>query len=448
MKPRTLPRLGTLDTSPLATLLHQRQDGAEFTRARRVNSLLEPFQLKHAVLTEVNGRHCRVNGRTNVHFGSDNYLGLEQHPEVLYAAKRALDEFGADSGTSRLVSTQSNVLELEGALAQLLRAEATMVGTGTYQLHGETVKALFGDEDSTLFLDRGAHADMRAACDAARACGARVVHVDVSNPPALRRILAKERPRPARGALLVDGVYGTHGHTPDLALLADLCREHGIVLYLDDSHGAGVLGAGGGGAAEACGLDFGNLIVVGSLQKAIGAYGAFLAGRRDLVDLLRLTSASVAASTQLQPAAVEGALAAVRIARSPEGYRLRAQLADRSRRLRAQLQALGFIVPPGESPILPVTIGRDLKTLMAARKLHDLGVFVPAVLHPELPRGRGILRVSLSTLHTEDDLHALVTAFRDLRHYLPKHENPLRQAAHLAFEIGRAKWQGAAYAGL
>jgi 7-keto-8-aminopelargonate synthetase-like enzyme len=260
----------------------------------------------------------------------------------------------------------------------------------------------------------------------------------------LRRIFAREKGE--RGALLVDGVYASQGHTPDFTLLDELCRDFGLVLYVDDSHGVGVLGSRGGGVAEVFGLGYQNLIVVGSLQKAFGAYGAFLTGRAELLELLRLTSRAAAAGGTLQPSAVEAALAAVRIARSGEGSRLREQLVERSRRLRSQLQALGFLVPPGDTPVIPVSIGRDLKTLMAGRKLFDLGVYVTSVLFPEVPRACGVLRISLTTLHTEDDLDKLLAAFRELRHYLPKHENPLRQAAHLAFQLGKAKWQGAAYA--
>jgi 8-amino-7-oxononanoate synthase len=444
MKPRALPRLALADRTPLALLLNERQDDEDFTRARRFGRFLEPFHLKYSVTNEVQGRHCLVNGRRVVHFGSENYLGLEQHPEVVYAAKRAIDELGTDSGCPRLVSTQSNIVELEAALAQLLGAEAALLGNCAYQIHAETLGALFGDEDSVLFLDRNANLDLVRAAEAASARGARVVRVDVSNPPALRRVLKGA----AKGALLLDGVSPIHGHCADLPLLDDLCREAGLVLYVDDSHGVGVLGPNGGGACEAAGLGYENLVVVGSLQKAFGAYGAFLAGGRELAELLRLTSRSYAATGTLQPAAVEAALASVRIARTLEGRQLRAQLLDRSRRVRAQLRALGYVVPEGDTPILPVSVGRDLKTLMAGRKLYDLGVFVPAVLHPDLPRGKGVLRVSLTTLHTEEDLAKLVAAFRDLRHYLPRHENPLRQAAHFVLEAGKARWLGSAYAGL
>lgn len=446
MKPRALPKVAIDDGTPLSTLLRLRQGEGDFTRAHRFGHLLDPFLLKYTVTNEVNGRHCLVNGRPVLHFASSNYLGLEQHPEVLYAAKRAIEELGTETGCSRLVSSQANILELESALSQILGSESALIGGSTFEIHSEAIPALFGDDECTLFIDRHANSEMHLAAKAARAKGARVVRVDVSDPPALRRTLAREKR--TRGALLVDGVYSVHGHTPDLTLLDELCRGTGLVLYVDDTHGVGVMGAHGGGAAEACGLTYGNLVVVGSLQKAFGSYGAFLAGRSALVELLRTTSRVYASAGTLPPSAVEGALAAVRIARSLEGRQLRVQLAETSKRVRGELQALGFIVPPGESPILPISIGRDMKTLMAGRKLFDLGVLGCAVQFPQVPRGRGVLRISLTTLHTNQDLERLVAAFQELRFYLVKHENPLRQAAHIAYEIGRAKWQGQAYAGL
>ncbi|MGZ3738811.1 MAG: aminotransferase class I/II-fold pyridoxal phosphate-dependent enzyme [Bdellovibrionota bacterium] len=447
MKPRSVPKLILHESSPLSRLLGARQHGEEFTRARRFGHLLEPFHLKYSVTTEVNGRRCVVNGKNVLQFASSNYLGLEQHPEVLYAAKRAIDELGTETGCSRLTSSHGNLLELEAGISELLGTDSALVGHTTAQLHFETIPALFGEPGSVLYLDKHSSREMYHACAAATAKGARIVRVDVSDPPALARIVKRERAK--RGALLVDGVYSVHGHSPDLELLDELCREAEIVLYVDDTHGVGVLGANGGGSVEASGLGLGNLVLVGSLQKAFGAYGAFVTGSAPLVELLRLASLDYCpAGTSLQPSAVEGALAAVRISRSSEGRRLRAQLAETSRKVRARLQSKGFVVPPGDSPIIPVSIGRDLKTLMAGRKLFDLGVLVSSVSFPEVPHGRGVLRISLTTLHSPEDLEALYEAFRELRHYLPKYENPLRQAAHVAFEAGKAKWYGSAYAGL
>lgn len=434
MKPRSLSRFPLLDGAPLARLLHARRGEQDLTLAQRFRHVLEPFHHRHVVTSEIEGRRCLVDGQPVVHFASENFLGLEQHREVLYAARRALDELGSETGCSRYVSTHANVLDLEQSLAELLGAPATLVAQTTSQLHSTAITALFGFEGAALFLDKHAHPEMRHAALAATARGARVVGVDVSDPPALRRILGREEAR--GGAILVSGVYPAQGHTPDLAGLDDLCRELGLVLYVDDSGGVGILGNGGGSAAAAE-LSFSNLVLVASLQKALGSFGAVLAGTAPLVEALRSLSYS---HGTLPPSSVEGALAAVRIARSPEGRELREKLSQISRRVRLMLGELGFLVPPGESPVIPVPVGRDIKTMMAARKLLEEGVLVGISLFPEAPRGHGSLRVCVTTLHSEDDLQALERAFRELRHFLPRYENPLRQAAHVAAITARTKW--------
>ena len=183
------------------------------------------------------------------------------------------------------------------------------------------------------------------------------------------------------------------------------------------------------------------------MQAAFGSYGAFLAGPKALTDFLRVTASTFLSSGTLPPEIIESALAAVRISRSPEGLSLRQRLLENARMVRARLQALGFVVPPGEGPIIPIAIGKDLKTLMAGKKLFDLGVLVAVLVHPEVPKGRGMFRISLTASHSHEDIEALVEAFRELRHYLPKHENPLRQAAHVATELYRARWRRPGFLG-
>lgn len=435
MKPRSLPKPNVADDVPLSRAVRARHSSPEAVRARRSRSWFAPFSLKYAVMSETNGRRAFVNGKPVTHFGSHNYLGLDRHPEVLYAAKRAIDELGTETGAARGDSSLTNFATLEGALAAMLGAEACVVGANLFQVHAEAIEALF--RDGTLFLDRGANAELQAA---ARSAHARVVHVDAGDHQALARAIRRESF--SRGALLIDGVRAGHGHRSDIAALAAVCNDTGLALYLDDADGVGVLGKNGGGGREAAGVDFRNLVLVGSLQKAFGSYGAFVAARADVIDLVRTTGRFYATAATLPPSAVEAALAAVRIARGDEGTRLREALAMRSRSVRAELREMGFVVPPGEGPIVPVIMGRDLKTLLAARRLFDLGVFVTAVLTPDAPRGRGLLRVSLTALHRDEDVAELLRAFRELRHYLPRHENPLRQAAHLALEVVRAKWRG------
>ena len=448
LQARALPKLNVrlTDRSPLSRLLNARQNEQDFARMRsQQGSRLEQFHLKFTVTSEVNGRRNTINGRHVINFGSSNYLGFEQHPEVLYAAKRAIDELGTQTGCARNFSSHQNMLELENTLSQILGAEATLIGNNVSQIHAGVLPALLGDENSVLFIDKFADPSLQQAALIAAGKGVRVVPIDINDHSSLAKIIKREKPR--SGVLIVD-TNSTHAPLLELKKLSELCEKSSLVLYLDDSHGVGVFGEHGGGMAEACGLNFDNLVVVGSLEHAFGSYGGFVSAKAPLIDFLRVTSKTYISSGTLQPSAVEGALASARIARSEEGRLLRKRLAETSIRIRATLKELGFVVQPGDSPVLSVLMGRDLKTLMAGRKLFDHGIFLHSVLYPIVPRARGVLRISLTTLHTKEELERLVSAFGDLREYLLKHENPLRQAAHMALELGKARWLGTRYAGL
>lgn len=450
MKLRFLPQLDARlpDPSPLGYLLNIRQGEEEFSRLRTLATRYAPFHLKHSVTSEVNGRRHTISGKPLLNFGCSSYLSLEQHPEVLYAAKRAIDELGTQSGSARDFTSHQNLIELEATLARIAGSEATLVSHNVAQIHAAALPALFGDNDCTLFLDEYAQPHVKQAAELAQAKGARLATVNVTDLPSLRKVLEHRRKKFRGGALVVDAIYGMRESTPEFAQLSELCAEFGLVLYIDDSHGIGVLGKRGGGAVEVCGLDYKNLIVAGSLEHAFGSYGGFLAAKAPVVDFLRVMSKSYIATSTLQPAAVEGALAAARIASSEEGRRLRQRLQETSTRVRVKLKELGFRVPTGSSPVLPIYMGREWKTLMASRKLFDHGIFVNTLLAPAVPHGNASLLVSLTTLHNDHEIERLLFAFAELREYLLKHENPLRQVAHMAFELGKAKWLGSHYAGL
>lgn len=445
--PSRLSLDGVLPTNtPLGRLLHVRRAERDFSRLRRLGILFEHFHLKYTSTSKVEGRRVELNGRPVVNFGSANYLGLEQHPEVIRASQRAMEELGTHSGCSRVFSSHDNILDLEAEISELVGAEATLVGANVSQVHAGVIPALFGRPDSVLFLDRHAHTSIYEASQIAKAKGARVVRVDISSPVALRERIRRERP--GRGALLVDGVYSMQGHIPDLVELDAVCRAAGIILYVDDAHGIGAFGKSGGGVREACELSFDNLLLVGSLQKGLGAFGAFVSGKDPVIQYLRVTSKSYIFSGTLQPAAVEGARAAIRISRAEEGAALRRRLSRLSRKVRRSLTEMGYAVPAGDSPIVPVLIGPDMLTLMAGRKLFDLGIYLNSVLYPAVSRGRGILRVSLTSLHSDDDIAALLGAFGGLREYLDAHRSPVRRTAHIALEVVKSKWLGKQYAGL
>lgn len=430
---------------PLTALINDLRQEPELVRIRTIARWLGAFHLKYTVTSAVEGRRVVVNGRPVLNFGSFSYLGFEQRPEIVEATVAGLRRYGNQTGSSRMLTSHDDIVRLEREVSRLVGAEHSLICGNVSQVHEGTLPALFSGRGCAIFIDRGAHASMYEAAQIARARGAQVRRVDAEEPDSLQESLNRVAAR--RKVVLVDGLHSMRGHVPDLRTMQRTCDDAGAILYVDDAHGIGVLGRNGGGVREEQSLSFDNLILVGSLQKGLGCYGGFVSGDHTLIDILRVKSTSYIFSGTLQPHAVEGALAAVALSRTDEARDLRAALRRRSSALRCRLRDLGFEVPPGDSPIIPVTIGSDLQTLMAGRKLFDEGCFVHSVLYPAVPKGQGIVRVSLNAPHTDEDLDRLSQGFASVRAWLHK-RNGWWGRVYMAGEIARAKFQGSRYRGL
>lgn len=429
-----MPKLNELQLNPadgdgaLATRLNRILKAPDIRRARALVQLLDGFHLKNTTTSEVSGRKVVIDNRPVVNFGSANYLGLEQHPEVLEAARKALTLWGNHSGCSRIFSSHDNINELEASLAALVGAESTLVYPNTSSAHIGTIPTLFSRPKTILFLDRYAHMSMHHAAWIAVAKGARIVRIDIRDiAETERRIRAEEG---ALKAVLVDGVYSMQGTIPDLEALQAVCNRCDTILYIDDAHGIAIMGETGGGVAERFQLSFDNMVLVGGLQKGLGAYGGFVAGSKALTDILRVSSRTFLFSGTLQPQAVEGSIAAVRVCRSDEGRKLRARLEAISIRVRDGLRKLGFEVESSTSPIVSVLIGSELRTLLAGRKLFDEGVYVNSVLFPATPKGEGLLRISLNAIHTDEEIDLILDAFAELKTYLVRFRDPRQQLGY------------------
>jgi 7-keto-8-aminopelargonate synthetase-like enzyme len=407
---------------PLAHRINSLLGAPELKRARTFAKLLDGFHLKNTVTSSVEGRRTVIDGREVINFGSANYLGLDCHPKVLEAARLALTDWGNHSGCSRIFSSHENIIDLETRLANLVGAEAAMVFPNTSSTHVGVVPTLFAMPHAVIVIDRFAHTSMFQAAQIAVAKGARLERTDVRDPNAVESQL-KALGSSVR-VLMIDGVYSMQGTVPDLVALKSICDRTNTILYIDDAHGLGVYGERGGGVVESHGLGFDNLILTSGLQKGLGSYGGFVAGEQALIDVLRVTSRSYIFSGTLQPQAVEGALAAISVCLSDEGRFLRNRLSSLSRHVRTELQNLGFAVRTGDSPIVSVLIGGELKTLLAGRKIFDEGSYVNSVLYPATPRDEGLLRISLNAIHTDAEIKELIRAFSELKTYLADYRSP------------------------
>jgi glycine C-acetyltransferase len=343
-------------------------------------------------------------GREVVNLASNNYLGLANHPAVVAAATRALEAHGLGSGAARLISGNHRLFgALEERLADLKGAEAALVFGSGYPANLGLLQALA--PEGVILGDRLNHASL---VDGARLAGASLKVYPHRDTARLAQLLARYRDRPA--VVATDGVFSMDGDLAPLPEIAALARSHGAPLVVDDAHGTGVLGEGRG-AVHHFGLSAADVPVqMGTLGKALGGYGAFVAGSRDLVAFLVNHARSFIYTTALPPAVAAGALAALEIVTGPEGRALRERLAENRAHLAGGLKGLGFSVPEAPTPILPVVVGEASATTSLAAGLLERGVLAPAVRPPTVPAGTSRLRLTVMATHTRAHLDRALEA--------------------------------------
>jgi len=330
------------------------------------------------------------DGRPVVSFASNDYLGLTQHPGVVAAAHAALDRWGAGSGSARLiVGSRPFHAELEAMLADWKRTDrAVLFPTGFATNLG--VLTTFGASDVLVVSDELNHASIIDGCRLAEAECAIARHADAEHVDAL---LADAGDR--RCLVVTDTVFSMDGDVAPVEALVEVCARHGALLVLDEAHA--VLGPD----PELDGVD---AIRIGTLSKTLGALGGFAAAPTAYAELLENRARSYIFTTASTPADGAAALAALEIVRSDEGERLRRALRGHIERVR----------PGHPSPIIPVVLGDERRTLRAAEGLLDQGMLVPAIRPPTVPKGTSRLRVALSAAHTPEQVDALVAALSTL----------------------------------
>ena len=368
--------------------------------ARGLRRTLEP-------LAGAQGPVVEVDGRPLVNLCSNDYLGLASDPRLVAAAARAARREGAGAGAARLVAGD---LPVHGALERRLAAfkgtEAALLFSSGYHANAGVLGALTGAED-VLFSDELNHASIIDGCRLSRARTLRYPHADAG---ALARLLARSTAR--RKLVVTDAVFGMDGDAAPLAALAGVCREHQAMLYVDEAHATGILGPTGRGWAEAEGVAGEVDVLMGTLGKALGSFGAFVAGSRRLADWLTCRARTFIFTTALPPAACGAALAALEVvAEEPERReRLRALTA----RMKEGLAALGFDVSRVVAPIFPVVLKDEAVALEASRRLRSRGWFVRAIRPPTVPPGTSRLRVSLTAAHTPEQVDGFLAALAEV----------------------------------
>jgi 8-amino-7-oxononanoate synthase len=346
-----------------------------------------------------------IAGRRTLMCGSNNYLGLTFHPEVIAAGQRAAARDGAGTTGSRAANgTYAAHQQLEAAFAEAYGVQHSMVFTTGYQANLGVISGLCGPAD-TILLDVESHASIY---DGARLSNAEVFAFRHNSPADLARKLQKVAD-PSRCLVLVEGLYSISGDVAPLAEIAPICRAAGAVLMVDEAHSFGAYGARGLGCAEAQGtldqVDF----IIGTFSKALAGIGGFCVSNHTALKLLHFASRPYMFSASGSPANIASAAAALRVLQcQPE---LRDRLWENVRRVRAGLRRAGFTIGPVESPIVPIVAGAPDRAVAMWRGLLDAGVYTNLVLPPACHADACVLRTSYSAAHTTDDIDRALAAF-------------------------------------
>jgi len=358
------------------------------------------------VLEGAQGPRMRVDGREVLLFAGSNYLDLAAHPEVTEASARAARDRGCAAGGSRLINGNLEIHEaLEAELADWLgTGSALAFGTG-YMANVGVIPALVGPDDA-LVSDALNHASIIDGARLSRAAVHVFAHGDVA---ALEEALARAAGGARRVLLVLDGVYSMDGDLAPLPAMLEAARRHGALVMLDDAHGSGTLGEGGRGTAAHCGLAVRDVdVLLGTLGKSLGSFGAFVAGPARLRELLVNTARSFIFSCALAPPQVEASRAALRVLRA-EPWR-RWALQRNAARLRARLAQHGIATAPSATHIVPVVIGDNAATMAVCEELLDRGFYAQGIRHPSVPHGTARLRITPMATHGEDEIDALADA--------------------------------------
>lgn len=351
------------------------------------------------------GPRIKIDGKGAILLCSNNYLGLADHPRLKEAAIKAIEKYGIGSGASRLVSgTMELHQELEERIARFKGTEAALVFNSGYSANTSVIPTLVGRGD-VVFSDKLNHASIIDGCILSRAEFKRYLHKDAT---ALERLLAAST-NVSRKLVVTDSVFSMDGDIAPLPEIVGLAKQYGAMVMVDDAHATGVLGKSGKGSLEHFGLAGNDVIQMGTLGKALGGFGAYIAGSSELIDYLINKARGFIFSTSLPPSVLASAIAAIDLIEEEPG--LREALWEKTRYIINGLIDLGFDTMGSETPIIPIFVGDAGKTMEFSRRLMEEGVFVSGIRPPTVPEGKSRLRATVMATHSYEDLNRAIEAF-------------------------------------
>ena len=382
-----------------------RQDPLKFLSDELDNLRQQGLYRKLRVLEGEQASHTTFDQKSVVNLSSNNYLGLTTHPKLRAAALKAVEEYGAGSGSVRTIAgTMELHMELERRLAAFKNVEGVVVFQSGFTANAGTVSAILGKEDA-IVSDELNHASIIDGARLSRATIKVFPHKDVD---AARRIL-KELPASQRKLVITDGVFSMDG---DLGPLPDLCaaaEEFGAIMMVDDAHASGVFGRNGRGTIDHFKCHGRVDIQVGTLSKAVGVLGGYVAGSKDFIEFLYHRARPFLFSTSHPPAVAAASIAAIEVLENEPQWKER--LWDNTRFFKAGHQTIGFNTGLSESPITPVIVGEGQRAMEMSDKLFQRGVFAQGIAFPTVARDKARLRTIVTATHSREDLQYALDMF-------------------------------------
>jgi glycine C-acetyltransferase len=382
-----------------------RQDPLQYLAAELESLREQGLYRQLRVLDDEQRAHTSVDHRSVVNLSSNNYLGLTTHPRLRERALEATERLGVGTGSVRTIAgTMAIHMELERKLAEFKKTEAAVVFQSGFTANAGTVSSILGRDD-VIVSDELNHASIIDGARLSRAAIKVFPHRDV----AAARAIMEALPRGQRALIITDGVFSMDGDLGALPGLCDVADEFGAIMMVDDAHASGVFGKNGRGTVDHFGLHGRVDVQVGTLSKAIGALGGYVAGSRALIDFLAHRARPFLFSTSHPPSVAATCLAAIEVLETePE---LIERLWDNARFFKSGLQALGFDTGISESPITPVIVGEGALAMTLSDRLFEEGVFAQGIGFPTVPKGRARVRTIVTATHTRDELQFALDTF-------------------------------------
>lgn len=375
----------------------------EFTRAEEVQKMgMYPY---FTPIEEVNGNKVKIDGQEIIMVGSNNYLGLIDEPEVMKAAKEAVDRYGVATCGSRFLNGTLDIhVELEDRLANFMQKETALSFSTGFQTNQGVISTLVGKGD-VVITDKMDHASIIDACRLAKGGVETFQHNDMEDLERILDSLGKDQDK----MIVVDGVFSMEGDLSNLPEIVRLAKQYDSRLMVDDAHGIGVMGEHGRGTAEHFGVEKDVDLIMGTFSKSFASLGGFVVGEKKVISFIKHHARALIFSASITPASVATALATLDIIENQPERRKR--LWDITHKMKTGLEDMGYDTGPTETPIIPVFIRDDQGAFMLWKMLRERGIFTNPVIYPAVPPGEALIRTSYSASHTHEELDAVLEAF-------------------------------------